>query len=242
MRLALFSDIHSNLDALEAVLKDIESSNIDRMACLGDVVGYAANPVECLALVRELDCPVILGNHDQEASRVNSLERYKPVARSGMEYSRSKLSEEDKHYLSNLPYKGEIEGVAITHASFFRPQNWAYVYDLLDVEISLLAQECRVGFYGHTHVPCFFEKDGRVCRELPYGEVLRMQAGRRYLVNIGSVGQPRDMDSRACYVIYDSDQGTIEHRRVEYDIDKAMRRILDADLPPFLAQRLSLGR
>jgi predicted phosphodiesterase len=239
-RIAIFSDIHSNLEALHAVMEDMREQKINSFICLGDVVGYNANPSECLQAVRALNCPVIRGNHDNEASSDNDLVGYRDLARISMGYSRLHLSAEEKQYLGSLPLMAEEGHFSIVHASLFKPEEFLYVDSPLEAAYHFMAQGTQLCFCGHTHVPQVYTKSGRIV-VLEGAYDFQLERGIQYLVNVGSVGQPRDRDWRACYVIYDPDERTVRFRRVQYDIGTAQRKIEEAGLPQALADRLLAG-
>lgn len=241
MRIALFSDIHSNLQALEAVLADIKDQSVDRLVCLGDIVGYAANPSECLQLVTESGATVVLGNHDQECCREGGLQGYNRLALAGLEYSRTELSSAQKDQLSKTPYHKDEDGYTLVHASLFLPHRFPYVIELMDAAISLERQQQSLCFIGHTHVPKVWHA-GEELAELTAKDEVHLPSMGNFLVNVGSVGQPRDRDARACYVIYDAEKAHVTFRRLEYNLEAAQSAIVDAGLPEFLARRLELGR
>ena len=237
--LALFSDVHSNLEALQAVLADMEG--IPRRFCLGDTVGYAANPSQCLEIVRGLECPVLMGNHDQAAAANIPLEGMNAPAQAGIEFSRRKLTPLQRSWLASLPLALEEEGCQFVHGSLFEP--WEYVIDPEDAWLHFSEQTAPVCFCGHTHRPMVWHLDdaGRLSFEWGTGRI-QLPPGGRTLVNVGSVGQPRDRNPDACYVIYDPHARQVEFRRIPYDIAKTQGKILRAKLPGFTALRLAEGR
>jgi predicted phosphodiesterase len=240
MRFAIFGDIHANLEAFEAVLADAKREKCDRFICLGDVVGYNADPQACLAIVRELDCPVVKGNHDEYASSLCSLETFNPLAESAIRWTRETLTPAEKEFLTSLPLMTEVESFTIVHATLDSPGDWGYVLNQLDAAASFSRQETQVCFFGHTHSPRLFIKDGSVVG-FPLTEV-KIEPKKQYFINVGSVGQPRDGDWRAAYAIYDLDSKKVTLRRLKYEIEKAQAKIRKAELPLKLAERLFLGR
>jgi predicted phosphodiesterase len=237
MRYGIFGDIHSNLEALEAVLEDMQVQRVSNLICLGDIVGYNANPAECLELVRALGCPVVKGNHDEEASEARDIEHFSELAYVSMKHTRDSLSEEQKRYLRTLPMQRNVGDFSIVHSSLDGPARWVYVFSSQEAEQSFVFQRSQLCFFGHTHVPNAFILDGAV-HECFYRKLI-LQKGKKYYVNCGSVGQPRDGDWRAAYAIYDSAQLMIELRRVPYDLARAQEKILKAGLPERLAERLA---
>lgn len=240
MKYAILGDIHANLPALEAVLADAENQKVTHFACLGDIVGYNADPSACLRLVRSLNCPVVRGNHDHYCSHPDSLESFHPLAATVVDWTRKHLTEDEQAYLRNLPLVEPVETFTVVHSTLDTPSSWAYVFDNLEAEANFNYQVRSVCFYGHTHVPMAFEKTDTIRSGL-YSR-LRVTVGHKYFVNAGSVGQPRDGDARSAYVIFDLINNVIELRRVPYDIERAQKRIREMGLPDRLAARLAVGR
>lgn len=240
MRIALFGDIHANLEALEAVLADAESQGATDYVCMGDVVGYNADPVACLEKVREMQCPTIKGNHDDDASGNHPLDNMNPVAAEALEWTRDQLDEEQREWLRKLRMVRQIADFTVVHSTLDQPSNWNYVTNRFDAMANFAYQFTQVCFHGHTHVPRAYVKDTRVT-EIPAESVI-IETGSKYFINVGSVGQPRDGDWRASYALYDLEMKMIVFRRIEYDISKAQRKILEAGLPKMLAERLGEGR
>lgn len=240
MRFAILSDIHSNLEALEAVLTDARERKCTDFVCLGDVVGYNANPHECVERVREMDCPIVKGNHDEQASLIESSRDFNELAEHAIEWTRDNLTDDDKQWLGGLRFQRQVRDFTIVHATLDTPAQWGYVFNNLDAAASFTYQHTAVCFFGHTHVPMAFIRDDGVKRMQI--DQLRIEISRKYFINVGSVGQPRDGDWRAAYCIYNIDQNVVEQRRVKYDLDTAQKKVIKAGLPPLLAERLALGR
>ena len=240
MKFAIFGDIHANLEALETVLRDAQEQGCANYVCLGDIVGYGANPVECLEKVREMGCPVVRGNHDEGAANGTNLEELNPLAQAALLWTREQLSAEQRQWLADLKLVRQVRDFTIVHATLDSPGSWGYVTNRFDAMASFSYQFTQVCFYGHTHVPRIFEKDDSV--RAARGTEVAIQRGVKYFVNVGSVGQPRDGDPRASYAIYDAQAQTIVIRRLEYDIDTASAKIRAAELPNLLADRLYLGK
>ena len=243
--LAVFSDVHSNLEALNAVLAEMDATGVDQRVCLGDIVGYAANPAECLERVRALGCPIIQGNHDEAVASNSKLEGISETAKGGMEFARAQLTPGQREYLSDLPLTllDLKEGRQFVHASLDVPEEWWYVHRPEDALLHFQAQTQPICFCGHTHVPFVWHCDdsGRITVAEGKGVITLPRHGK-VLINAGSVGQPRDRCPDACYVIFDPVAHRAEFRRVPYDIEKAQSKILAAGLPRFAAQRLALGK
>jgi predicted phosphodiesterase len=240
VRFAIFSDIHANLEALEAVLQDAQQRSATSYVCLGDVVGYNANPHECVARLQELDCPIVKGNHDEQASLTESSRDFNELAEHAIEWTRTNLSGPDKDWLRDLRLERQVRDFTIVHATLDTPGQWGYVFNNLDAAASFTYQHTAICFFGHTHVPMAFVRDDGV-RRINL-EQLPIEPGRKYFINAGSTGQPRDGDWRAAYCIYDSDKNVVELHRLKYDLGSAQKKIIKAGLPRLLAERLSLGR
>lgn len=240
MKYAIFGDIHANLEAFEAVLAHAETQGCTDHVCVGDIVGYGANPRECLDIVRQMGCPVVKGNHDEEAVQETSLEGLNPLARQAMEWTRSQLDPEDRAFLRALKLVRQVRDFTIVHATLDTPGSWTYVTNKFDAMASFSYQFTQLCFYGHTHTPRIYVKGDSV-EPLDETEV-KLAMGRKYFINIGSVGQPRDGDWRPAYATYDLPSQTVTIHRIDYDIEKAQDKILAAGLPEMLAHRLSLGK
>jgi predicted phosphodiesterase len=240
MRFAIFSDIHSNLEALEAVVADARQRKCTHFVCLGDVVGYNANPTECLERVRELDCPTVKGNHDEQASISTSSTDFNELAERAIKWTRDKLTEKDKQWLRDLPFQKRVRDFTIVHATLDTPAKWGYVFNNLDAAASFTYQRTTVCFFGHTHVPMVFIRDEGVRRE-PIDHV-RIEPASKYFINVGSVGQPRDGNWRAAYCVYDIENNLVQQQRVKYDLATAQKKVIEAGLPRMLAERLAMGR
>ncbi len=242
MKYAIIGDIHGNLEAMQVVLAKAAELKVEKYICIGDIVGYNANPRECLEIVRGLDVVAYTkGNHDEQASSESELVGFNPQAAMAIEWTRQQLTAEQKTWLAELPYRQTVTPkITVVHATLDMPHMWGYVFDKLTASACLSYQFTQVCFFGHTHVPLAFEKFGDVVGG-KYEE-LTLQPGHKYLVNAGSVGQPRDGDPRASFATYDPDKRTINLYRLEYDIEAAQKKIMDAGLPERLAQRLSFGR
>jgi predicted phosphodiesterase len=240
MRYAIISDIHANLEALDAVLADARDRRCTHFVCLGDLVGYNANPRECLELVRELDCPSVKGNHDEQATLAHTSGEFNEIAERAMIWTREQLTDDERSWLRELRLQRQVRDFTIVHATLDTPAQWGYVFRDLDAAASFTYQHTTLCFFGHTHVQCAFVRDEGT--ERTRNERIHIEFGKKYFVNAGSVGQPRDGDWRAAYSIYHVEENLIEQRRVRYDIEVARRKILDAGLPRLLADRLALGR
>ena len=240
MKYAIIADIHANLEAFQVVLDDAQKQKVTHYACLGDVVGYNANPRECLEIVRKMNMPCVKGNHDEYCSTEDVLEGFNPAAAEAVHWTREQLSDEERQWLSELKYSRMAANFTLVHATLDAPERWGYVFDKLAAAASFPYQNTQVCFFGHTHVPVAFMRD-TVVRGGTYSK-FKIDTAKKYFINVGAIGQPRDNNPKAAYVVYDMDEGTIELRRLEYDIPTTQKKILAAGLPERLAERLAVGR
>lgn len=240
MTIVLISDIHANLEALEAVLAVVDARRPDRIVCLGDVVGYGASPNECLDLVRRRCGLVLLGNHDAAASGGPEAARFNIYARVAAEWTAKTLTRENREFLQKLPLTATESGYFCVHASPATPRDWEYLLDRFDAEPQFAYFTEPVCFIGHTHQPAAFLADPGGARQLALAG-LKLDPSRRYILNVGSVGQPRDHDPRACFVVFHDASGEVEYVRVPYDVEAAQAKIRAAHLPEVLATRLATG-
>jgi len=240
MKYAIVADIHANLEALQVVLEDAKAQKCTHHACLGDVVGYNANPKECLDIIRDAGMPCVKGNHDEYCSIESNLEGFNPHAAEAVNWTRRQLTDEDRQWLRDLKYIRLVASFSIVHATLDGPQRWGYVFDRLAAAASFTYQNTSVCFFGHTHVPVAFIRDS-VVRGGTYSK-FKIEPGRKYFINVGSVGQSRDGVPKATYVIYDMIGQTIELRRLDYDMPRTQAKIIAAGLPKRLADRLVDGR
>ena len=239
--IAIFGDIHANIDALDVVLDDCRREGVTDYLCTGDVVGYNAVPGECLRKIRDLGCPVVKGNHDHYVSSDQDLSDFHPNAAAVVAWTRQQLSDDEMQWLRDMPFEYSSKGISLVHATWDNPQGFGYVFDHLQAEANFIKQKTPLCFHGHTHCPMIYEKQiGGVYRI--EAQEMKLPIGRKYFINVGSVGQPRDGDSRCAYALYDTAARTVRFRRLEYDIEAAQRRIREAGLPERLAERLALGQ
>jgi diadenosine tetraphosphatase ApaH/serine/threonine PP2A family protein phosphatase len=237
---AIVSDIHGNLEALEAVLADIAKHKPASIVCLGDFVGYGASPNECIDRLRPIIEHAVIGNHDLAAIGKLRLTYFNSNAAAAALWTENALTPDNRSYLENLPYSVRWRDTLLVHASPAEPENWHYVLSPVEARAEMDAYEEVVCFIGHSHYPGVFDRFDERVRYTRHPEV-RIERGHRYLVNVASVGQPRDSDPRAGYLLYDDMERIMRHVRLEYDLAGAMKRIIDAGLPRFLAERLQWG-
>ncbi len=241
MRYAIISDIHSNQEAFERILSALEIENIEKFICLGDLVGYGANPNECVERVKELTDLVIAGNHDYASCGLTDTKYFNPVAKQAIFWTESVLKEEYREYVKNLGLTLKIKDTFFVHSSPSEPAEWQYIFSLDDAIFEFRYFEEKICFIGHSHIAfAIKEKQGRY--SAIEGEEFTIDTNAKYIVNVGSVGQPRDLDPRASCVVFDNERKSVKFIRSEYDIEKAQKKILDAGLPHFLAERLKYGR
>lgn len=239
-RYAILGDIHSNWEALTAVLADAETQDVNHYACIGDIVGYNADPVLCLDKIREITKVCIRGNHDHYCSYDERLDDFQPLAADVIDWTRRQLSNDQTEYLHNLPLSKMFAGFALVHSTLDLPEKWGYVFDNLEADAHFNYQMVSTCFYGHTHVPVVFEKDSNITKKTY--STIDIELGKKYFINVGSVGQPRDGDPRAAYVIYDMNTKKVELRRIPYDIETTQKKIRENGLPERLAKRLDEGK
>lgn len=232
MTTAVISDIHGNLEALTAALEEIGRLGVHRTVCLGDIVGYGADPAACIDLLRSRRIPAIMGNHDKAAAGLLDTSDFSSAAREGIAWTRSRLSREHTEYLSSLPAERPSPDALFVHSSPDEPEAFRYLLRWEDAEGSFGAFTQRICFVGHTHRPVIFGTAGTEPS---------LRSGARYIVNAGSVGQPRDGDPRSCFCLFDDERFHVRHVRLRYDAETARRKILDAGLPPKLGDRLLVG-
>lgn len=240
MRYGIFGDIHSNIEALDAVLAALEKESVDKLICLGDIVGYGANPRECLDRIRSNEIVTIAGNHDLAAIGKFDVNAFNAAARDAILYSITRLTASDQEFLTSLPLKMDLEEFSIVHASPRKPENFDYIFTVSQAEEAFAETEATVTFIGHSHVPVIFFQDPGVT-EFTYASEFYLRRRRRIIFNCGSVGQPRDGDPAACYTIFDTNIAKIRLGRAPYDVDTAAKKIINAELPLVLAERLYKG-
>lgn len=243
MRYAILSDVHANLDALEAVLQDAARQGAEGFVCLGDFVGYGPEPNECVDRLRDRVSVALVGNHDLAALGRLDARRFNLFARAAVEWTRTQLRGGTRSFLDSLGARAEFEGMLLVHASPRDPVE-EYILDWETAEDNFRAEAFSLCLFGHTHVPIRFAHDGertRVLALLPNTPVA-LEPHLRHLVNVGSVGQPRDGDPRAAYAVLDTKAGTIEVRRVPYPIEAVQRKMQACGLPRPLWERLAEGR
>lgn len=242
MRYGFFSDVHANIEALEAVAEDFQAQKLDQTMFLGDAVGYGASPNECLKLIHRLASRSLMGNHDYAALGLMEADYFNQYARESIEWTKTILENGSHEIMANfyLTYKFDI--LHLVHATPREPEAWHYILNLSEAEENFGYFTKRVCLIGHSHRPVIIKKfEDRHC--FIHNETqATLEDEFRYLINIGSVGQPRDGNPDACYLIYDTDAKVMQLRRVPYDVKKAQKKMKKAGLSQYLAERLSVGR
>ena len=242
MRLGLLSDILANLEALDAILASGTQRGVESWICLGDTVGYGADPSACLQKVQNECAIVLLGNHDAAVSGQMDFRSFNVSARRATEWTMEQLSATERHYLASLPLTHIDETACFVHAEPRQPQKWGYITNMWDAGEALEATKAAYCFVGHSHTAfiCGLSEGVPYLCTAQTGRI-QQREGRRYLTNVGSVGQPRDGDWRACFAIWDQEQNALELVRCSYDVERTQKKIRDAGLPDFLAARLANG-
>jgi predicted phosphodiesterase len=232
MRTAIISDIHSNLEALTKALEIIDRNSVDEIVCLGDIVGYGANPNECVELVRQRCDAVLKGNHENAVENTSQTKFFNDDARAAVLWTRKQLTEINFEYLLTLPLSHAADDLLFVHASPCFPAEWHYILDGSDASAAFRCFSELMCFIGHTHTPAIFSTGG---------PLRRLTKEERFIINVGSIGQPRDRNSDLSFGIFDTDTWVYENIRSSYDAHTAAQKILNSTLPPKLGQRLLLG-
>lgn len=244
MRFAFISDIHANLEALEAVFADIERQEVDEVICLGDIVGYGANPNECAELVRQKCAYILLGNHDAAAVNLLATHHFNSHAKIAIEWTAANLKNDIRSFLLSLPLVLTRETLTLVHSTPYEPNMWYYITSLEEAAFNFQYFDTQICLVGHTHIPIIIVLDAKK-------EVYVHQASQvslhgleesKLLINVGSVGQPRDRNPDSCYAILDTTLGDFFYRRVPYNIEKTQAKMKKIKMPEFLVNRLIEGR
>lgn len=243
MRYAVISDVHSNIEAFNVVLFELEKESPDQILFIGDVIGYGPDPNECIKKIKEVAYIVLIGNHDHAAIGLTDISSFNPYAREAIEWTIDRLTEDEKLYLSQLPITDKItkDDIFLVHSTPKRPEEWDYIFTFEDALENFRYFTQKICFIGHSHVPVVIEMDKHGTLEILRDEV-KIKDGFRYIINVGSVGQPRDGNPDAAYVIYDTNKSTLWIKRVSYNYHKTQRKMRDEGLPDYLINRLAVGR
>lgn len=242
MQIAIIADLHANLEAPQAVFREIDKRQPDKTVCLGDLTGYNANPNEVVDIIRERQIPCIMGNHDAAVCGLEDPWFFRAAAKQVIEWQMDIFRDDNRRWLAMCPEQMVFRGTCLgVHGSPSSRDD--YIIDWLDAmrQLEFLnGRDVTICFFGHSHRPSFFSEKGNTT--VSNSSIRQFHAANRYFVNPGAVGQPRDRDPRAAFGIYDTDKNTFEFCRVEYDIDACQRKIMSAGLPLELARRLSVGK
>lgn len=241
MKYALVSDVHANLESLQHVLAAL--SEDDALVSLGDVVGYGPNPNECVAALRDRCRHAVLGNHDLAAVENYGVEHFNRAAREAIAWTQGVLAESSRTWLNALPYELRFPDFLLVHGA---PVNYfEYILDKRAAAGAFDRTDARIVFVGHTHIAEYWvrEPDGTIGhKHMQHGGFLELESEKRYIIDVGSVGQPRDLNPQACFVRYDPGEGRVEWVRYDYPIAEVQSKMRAAGLPHYLVDRLSLGR
>ncbi len=242
MRYGIFSDVHANIEALTAVVKAFESEHVDKYVCIGDTVGYGASPNECCDIIRDMAAFTILGNHDAAVAGRMDYSYYYDAARQALDYHSSILSEDNMAWLKGLPYEVRDGAVTFCHGSPINLEEFEYIFSTEQAArcLDIWDELGTVTFIGHSHLCKSFALTREEVFEVVAPKFV-IRPDHRYIISVGSVGQPRDYDNRASYTIYDTEEKTFEFKRIAYDIDTAAQKIFDSDLERNFGNRLFLG-
>jgi len=240
MRYGIFGDIHSNLEAFDRIIAEYKKEHIDKYICVGDIVGYGASPHECLRRFMDLNAISVCGNHDWASIGLFPVEYFNNIAKEAVEWTQEILNKEERGFLKSLKLIIKGQGFVVAHGSLCRPELFDYISDIKSAVKSFQIMEEDICFIGHSHIPAvFFMHEGKVKRATE--DSIKVEPGLKYIINVGSVGQPRDGNPQAGFCIYDSNKKTVEIKRVDYDIEVAKNKILKAGLPEKLGYRLLTG-
>lgn len=240
MKYGVFSDIHGNLEALVAALSDMSREGVEKYWCLGDLVGYGANPNECVEKVRQLADMTVLGNHDAACVGLEDTSSFNRYAREACDWTAAQLLPFNSEWLRSLPLTATADDVFLVHASPFEPKGWHYMLYISDMINGFKSLTAPMAFIGHSHQPIILVHRGEEFFSFS-GDEFHCEEGTRCIVNVGSIGQPRDGNPAVCYAIWDSKERMIKLKRVAYDVEAAQRKIRAAGLPDILASRLEFG-
>ncbi|MCC7011717.1 MAG: metallophosphoesterase family protein [Planctomycetes bacterium] len=243
MKYGILGDIHGNLSALQSVMECLRRDGVDRILSVGDVVGYGAAPTECIKILRDAEVSVVLGNHDAAAIDRLDMLYFNAYAKQAVLWTQTRLSRADREWLGRLPYARHLEHCSVAHGTLFRPELFDYIQTPEDADPSLDVMPLPICFVGHSHVPVTLLRlrDDPTRTAYTVESEVDLADVERALVNVGSVGQPRDEDPRTAYATYDAEVGRVAIHRIPYDIEREAHRIRAAGLPPMLADRLFLG-
>ena len=240
MKYGILGDIHANLEAFEAVIAEMERQGVKKFISVGDLVGYGANPRECIDRVREIEAVVVAGNHDFAAVDKLNIDFFNTYARESALWTRSALRDKDRDFIKSLKLIEYCDNFTVVHSTLYMPELFEYIQTSYDAHLSFEQQTTPLSFLGHSHVPVNFFKRKNVSFNME--TEVKLEDGVKAMINVGSIGQPRDENPDAVCVVYDSDASKIAVTRVRYDVEKTAAKIVGAGLPEILAERLKYGR
>lgn len=242
MKYGFFSDVHANLEALKVVVADFKKENLDKIFFLGDAVGYGPDPNECTSIIEDISEIKLMGNHDYAALGLIETNLFNPYAQKAMEWTKSVLIEKSLNILSSFAMDHRVDRFYLVHSTPKEPQEWNYIFDLDDAEENFNFFNKQICLIGHSHHPAVMKKYKDKHCFLHDDPGVEIEDGFRYIINIGSVGQPRDGSNQACYLIYDVKEKRAVLKRLPYDYKKTQLKMKKKGLPQFLIDRLALGR
>lgn len=242
MRYGIFSDVHANLEALEAALADYQKEKIDEYLCIGDVVGYAANPRECIEKVKRAAEVTVAGNHDWASIDLFPADYFNPLAKEAVSWTQGNLQAGNRKFLESLQLVFKNTDLTLVHGTLESPEDFSYLMDSYAASRTFALLQTPVCFVGHSHVPGVFIRDKNNRISYQQEATVILEEDKKYIFNVGSVGQPRDDNPDAAYCVYDADNRRVQIKRIKYDIQTARKKIIEAGLPKFLGDRLLLGR
>lgn len=242
MKIIVYSDIHSNLEALLAVEEAIKKEGEVKKIFIGDVVGYGANPNECVEKVANSASYALAGNHDHAVLELTDTSSFNPYAKAAIAWTKNAITPSSRKFLESMKLKRFSEDLCFVHATPHQPEKWNYILTLQSARTNFDYFDAPICFIGHSHVPIIITQNSNRECSIHNGLSLKIEENHKYIVNIGSVGQPRDGNPQASFAIYDSEEKTVHIKRVSYDISTAQQKIIDAGIPKYLADRLQYGR
>ena len=240
MKYGILGDIHANMDALAVVLEEMQKQGVEKHISVGDLVGYGAEPNEVIETLRKVDTVVVAGNHDHAAIGRLNIDFFNTYARESAIWTRKTLGEGEKEYLGKLPWTENVNDFSVVHSTLYAPELFEYIQTSYDAHLSFEQQTTRLSFIGHSHVPVNFTKRRSVTFNT--ATEIRIEDNAQTMINVGSIGQPRDENPKAVCCIYDSDERLVRITRIGYDVDSAGQKIRSVGLPDVLAERLRYGR
>ncbi|MBA5851145.1 metallophosphoesterase family protein [Clostridium sp. cel8] len=245
MKYFMMSDIHGNLEALESACEILKSFSVDKVIVLGDIVGYMCNPNECIDIVKKFEC--IKGNHDYAVTHMEMLHWFNPMAQYALKWTKNVLKHENYEFLEELPYKRDYNNFTVVHGDISSPKKFNYLLgEGYLVNINFQKMENPILFVGHTHYPCIFEKNeiGDIrCIDKKLGDCITLDIKHnKYIINVGSVGQPRDGNEKGCCILFDDELFEVRYIRFKYDINSVVKKMMKNHMPELLYTRLYAGR